>query len=176
MTHKCPTWSNVNYCCPVICNILRHNVMVWRQWPWSMLVTVMAWCLRAPNHYLNQWWIIINETHFNGIWFWIQTSFHENGSKNIIRKMLPILFRSRCIKMWCDLVAEVHHIYEMTLKTVPPWKQGSWGQHGAHLGPTGPRWAPCWPHEPCNLGIDSITTNIICKKYNYESHMWKVQK
>ena len=26
-----------------------------------------------------------------------------------------------------------------------PWQQGSWGQHGAHLGPTGPRWAPCWP-------------------------------
>ena len=24
----------------------------------------------------------------------------------------------------------------------------SWGQHGAHLGPVGPRWAPCWPHEP----------------------------
>ena len=21
------------------------------------------------------------------------------------------------------------------------------GQHGAHLSPTGPRWAPCWPHE-----------------------------
>ena len=28
----------------------------------------------------------------------------------------------------------------------------SWGQHGAHLGPTGPRWAPCWPHELCYLG------------------------
>ena len=27
-----------------------------------------------------------------------------------------------------------------------PWWQGSCGQHGAHLGPTGPRWAPCWPH------------------------------
>ena len=26
------------------------------------------------------------------------------------------------------------------------------GQHGAHLGPTGPRWAPCWPHEPCYQG------------------------
>ena len=25
----------------------------------------------------------------------------------------------------------------------------SWGQHGAHLGPVGPRWAPCWPHELC---------------------------
>ena len=22
----------------------------------------------------------------------------------------------------------------------------------AHLGPTGPRWTPCWPHEPCDLG------------------------
>ena len=28
----------------------------------------------------------------------------------------------------------------------------SWGQHGAHLGPTGPRWAQCWPHETCYLG------------------------
>ena len=33
-----------------------------------------------------------------------------------------------------------------------PWLQGSWGQHGAHLGPIGPRWAPCWHHEPCYLG------------------------
>ena len=27
------------------------------------------------------------------------------------------------------------------------------GQHGAHLGPRGPRWAPCSPHELCYLGI-----------------------
>ena len=32
----------------------------------------------------------------------------------------------------------------------------SWGQHGAHLGPVGPRWAPCWPHEPCYQGYDLI--------------------
>ena len=24
--------------------------------------------------------------------------------------------------------------------------------HGASMGPTGLRWAPCWPHEPCYLG------------------------
>ena len=24
--------------------------------------------------------------------------------------------------------------------------------HGARLGPVGPRWAPCWPHEPCYQG------------------------
>ena len=28
--------------------------------------------------------------------------------------------------------------------------QGSCGQHGTHLGPAGPRWAPCWP---MNSGI-----------------------
>ena len=27
--------------------------------------------------------------------------------------------------------------------------QDSCGQHGAHLGPPGPRWAPRWPHEFC---------------------------
>ena len=27
--------------------------------------------------------------------------------------------------------------------------------HGAHLGLTGPRWAPCWPHKPCYLGCYS---------------------
>ena len=26
------------------------------------------------------------------------------------------------------------------------------GQNGTHPGPTGPRWAPCWPHELCYLG------------------------
>ena len=36
--------------------------------------------------------------------------------------------------------------------TIPPRSQSSWGQHGAHLGPVGPRWAPCWPHEPCYQG------------------------
>ena len=27
------------------------------------------------------------------------------------------------------------------------------GPTWAHLGPTGPRWAPCWPHELCHLGF-----------------------
>ena len=41
------------------------------------------------------------------------------------------------------------------LTTTRPWYQGSWGQHGAHLGPTGPRWIPCGPHELCYLGWQS---------------------
>ena len=37
-----------------------------------------------------------------------------------------------------------------------PWQQGLWGQHGTHLGPTGPRWAPCWPHELRHLGLRNM--------------------
>ena len=35
---------------------------------------------------------------------------------------------------------------------IHPRQQNSWGQHGAHLGPVGPRRAPSWPHEPCYQG------------------------
>ena len=29
-----------------------------------------------------------------------------------------------------------------------------------HLGPTGPRWAPCWPHELCYLGVYAVKLAI----------------
>ena len=41
-----------------------------------------------------------------------------------------------------------------------PREQSSWGQHGAHLGPVGPRWAPCWPHEPCYQGMMQILSTL----------------
>ena len=39
-----------------------------------------------------------------------------------------------------------------------PWYQASWGQCGSRLGPIGPRWPPCWPHELCNLGQLLLTS------------------
>ena len=36
--------------------------------------------------------------------------------------------------------------------TEPTKIASSWGQHGAHLGPFGPRWALSWPYEPCYQG------------------------
>ena len=32
-------------------------------------------------------------------------------------------------------------------------RRSTWDQHGAYLGPVGPRWAPWWPHEPCYQGL-----------------------
>ena len=43
-----------------------------------------------------------------------------------------------------------------------PIKQNSWGQHGAHLGPVGPRWAPDWPHGPCYKGMPVM---VKCEVY-----------
>ena len=36
--------------------------------------------------------------------------------------------------------------------------------HGAHLGPVGPRWAPCWTHEPC---YQSMYYEIMVSLYCY---------
>ena len=35
------------------------------------------------------------------------------------------------------------------------------GPAWAHLGPTGPRWAPCWPHEFCYLGYYSVALDMM---------------
>ena len=48
------------------------------------------------------------------------------------------------------------------------WYQGSYGLHGAYLGPTGPKWAPCWPHDPCYLGGFSVWI-IIYSQYPIKS-------
>ena len=40
--------------------------------------------------------------------------------------------------------------------------------HEAHLGPTGPRWASCWPHQLCYLGIlkqFNMVSRFIHKNY-----------
>ena len=44
------------------------------------------------------------------------------------------------------------------LYDIVPRQQGSWGQHGAHLVPVSPSWAPCWPHKLCYQG--SVKQNI----------------
>ena len=42
-----------------------------------------------------------------------------------------------------------------------PRLQSSWHQHGTHLGPAGPRWAPCWPHESCYQGCFPIIVVMV---------------
>ena len=65
---------------------------------------------------------------------------------------------------WWPLVCCYHLILA---KSLQPWQQSLWGQYGANLGPTGPRRAPCWPHEPCYLG-----TYIYIYIYIYIYEWW----
>ena len=64
-------------------------------------------------------------------------------------------------------VWSVYHVDSELLadhrSSLPKW-QSSWGQHGAHLGPVGPSWAPCWPHEPCYQGLHTVHS-LNGKKY-----------
>ena len=46
------------------------------------------------------------------------------------------------------------------------------GQHGAHLGPVSPRWAPCCPHEPCYRGSYSCKEAVLVKKS--PTHPWNL--
>ena len=57
------------------------------------------------------------------------------------------------------MVESGHHLkkHPLTSTQQPFLPKGSliarfMGPTWVHLGPTGPRWAPCWPHEPCYLG------------------------
>ena len=38
-----------------------HSDAIWWHGSGSTLAQVMAWCLMAPSHYLNQWWVIISK-------------------------------------------------------------------------------------------------------------------
>ena len=57
-----------------------------------------------------------------------------------------------------------NHLWKMKLfKAIDaqtPRQQGSRDQQGTHLGPGGPRWDPCWPHEPCYQGKSGIIIRI----------------
>ena len=60
------------------------------------------------------------------------------------------------VRLWLGY----HTFHKRARKAYPD--RSSWGQHGAHLGPAGPRWAPCWPHEHCYLGrLTLLGTGLI---------------
>ena len=53
-------WLSLRHLVPWI-NSLWPSDAIWCQRSWSTLVQVMACCLMAPSHYLNQCWLYITE-------------------------------------------------------------------------------------------------------------------
>ena len=79
-----------------------------------------------------------------------------NAYRNIHLIIIKIISLSR--GQHCPHVTESYWT-ESTVYILCRWyipDNSSWGKHGAHLGPVGPSWAPCWPHEPCCQGFGKI--------------------
>ena len=106
----------------------------------------------------------------------VKTESYISPLQDIMRSVGKCFTASvtHCSKMtswgisWESTLAQVMPCFLTAPCTDPSWWQGSWGQHGAHLGPTGPRWAPCWPHELCYLG----RVHVAIKENRYTC-IWK---
>ena len=89
--HKLGLGSSLTFS---LVNSLRPSDAIWRQWSWTTLAQVMACCLTAPSHYLNQCWLIIrgvlwhtSESSFAGIAQGIDSGyeFEKDILKNIFK-------------------------------------------------------------------------------------------
>ena len=52
--------------------LLWLSSVIW--WHISRSTLVIAWCLIAPSHYLNQCWVIISQV----LWHWLEDNFQES--------------------------------------------------------------------------------------------------
>ena len=74
----------------------------------------------------------------------------DSGTFPYSRQPLPVKMLGKANRL--TMIIWQVALVVLNICTTPDSKQSSWGPHGAHLGPVGPRWAPCWPHEPCYRG------------------------
>ena len=95
----CIVWVNCTTV-PILINSLRPSDTIWRHKSGSTLAQVMACCLTAPSHYLNQWWPIISKVH----WHSSECNFTRDTSAishcNLLENYLPGANGTRGI-LWC---------------------------------------------------------------------------
>ena len=80
---------------PTAIKSLRPSDDTWQHWSWTTLAQVMACCLTAPSHYLNQCWLIIRGV----LWHSSENSFAGiaqgiNAGYEFEKDILKIIFKS----------------------------------------------------------------------------------
>ena len=100
------------------------------------LLSIMRWRLTYKNSHFGDSMIVQSGMRIS------ITKIRQFWDNVIIMMGIPILVRKYLLAS-CRLT---DYNYNASLKSrfMPP----TWG----HLGLTGPRWAPCWPHELCDMG------------------------
>ena len=138
------------YICARAQSELNHKYVYRQSWGWFHSVPSSG--LNIPLPYgrafqLNSYSLILTfcEGEFIRPGGWVPKT-----PSCILGELLSKTLSSSCHKY--DLVAQISKWLGSHIISHHPWEQGSWGLHGAHLGPTGPRWALCGPREPCYRG------------------------
>ena len=77
----------------------------------------------------------------------------------IIMQTTMVFFLQFVVFWYCSLLAIFNKSISLALVQSYPDSKVHWANMGPtwcpSLGPTGPRWAPCWSHELCYLGMVS---------------------
>ena len=83
---------------------------------------------------------------------------------------LSVCLLLHCFRPVCNGVPDLlcYVIASLIARFIGP----TWGPYGAHLGPTGPRWAPCWPHELWYLGYHAQKFFYWSLHFHFLSEDW----
>ena len=75
----------------------------------------------------------------------------ETYERNALRKNSVVHDISWDLRLWtyASLNDAIYTTLNFETSLIARFMGSTWG----HLGPTGPRWAPFWPHELCYLGL-----------------------
>ena len=69
-------------------NSLGHGDTIWRWRSWSTVAQVMACCLTAPSHYLNQCWLIISKVLWHSSEDIIIRRFEDTNQQSMIKNYI----------------------------------------------------------------------------------------
>ena len=156
-------WLNITNVVPKSpINPLRPSDAKWWQWSWTTLAHVMACCLMAPSHYLNQCWLIIRGV----MWHSSVNSFAGiaqdiNSGYQFEKDILKISFKSPR-GQWVNNKPSLDQIMNGPDQTASHYINQWW--HSWYIYVTWPQWVN--PSAMTNF----IKLGIWSKFWQYDEH------
>ena len=132
----------------------------------SQLASNVSQCYEFVTGFMNSWLIHIILGRLSVVYIPYMITPHNFVIIWVRLYTLSIINVTNCCELRPSLVPIMTcHLLDADPSSEPtlPLRERFMGQHGVHLGPTGPRWAPCLPHEPRYLGASNapLVRNII---------------
>ena len=106
-------------------NSLGPSDAIWRWRYWSTLVQVMACCLKAPSHYLNQCWLIISKVLWHSSEDIIIRRFEDTNTKYYIFKITLRSPRANELTIMMWLAGHAESSWMRHFNSLFPWRCGS---------------------------------------------------